>query len=128
MIGPKSRPGKRAAFEVNLPECKRGKNKQCHVEKVIRLEAPTLIKSLEPHLAASEQLQKAVDVFQDVLRNTQADLSHGECRKAGDCLITLEARERATHALSSNAREWAPLSLVLGFEFVHITYPEEKTI
>ncbi|HTU93567.1 MAG TPA: hypothetical protein VMF69_26035 [Gemmataceae bacterium] len=50
---------KHAAFEVNLPECKRGKNKHCNVEDVIREEGPQLMKLLEPHLAESLQLQKA---------------------------------------------------------------------
>lgn len=31
---------KTAAFEANLPECKRGKNKHCRVEQVIREEGP----------------------------------------------------------------------------------------
>ena len=118
---------KRAAFEVNLPECKRGKNKHCRVEDVIREDGPRLVNLLEPHLAASDQLQKAVGIFQGVLKNAKAELSHGDCRNAGDCLITLEAKGKATHALSSNAREWEPLSTALGFEFIHITFQEEKT-
>jgi hypothetical protein len=119
---------KRAAFEVNLPECKRGKNKHCHVEDVIREDGPELVKSLEPHLATSDQLQTAVTIFRRVLQNPKAELSHGDCRNAGDCLITLEAKGKATHALSSNVREWQPLSATLGFEFIPITYPEEKTL
>jgi hypothetical protein len=118
---------KRAAFETNLPECRRGKNKSCHVEEIIRQEGPELVGRLQPHLADSEQLQRAAGVFQAVLQNPQADLSHGDCRRAGDCLIALEGRDKATHALSSNAREWSPLSDALGFEFVRITYPEERT-
>ncbi len=119
---------KTAAFEANIPECKRGKNKFCHVEEVIREEGPTLLKSLEPHLAASEQLQRAAEVFQSVFTNPKADLSHSNCRNAGDCLSTLEAKGKATHALSSNAKEWKPLSDALGFEFVLISYLEEKTV
>ncbi len=119
---------KRAAFEVNLPECKRGKNKGCHVEQVIRQEGSQLVSLLAPHLSASEQLQQAVDIFQKVLQNSEMELSHGDCRRAGDCLIALEAKEKATHALSSNAREWEPLSDLLGFQFVPITFPEEKTV
>jgi hypothetical protein len=118
---------KRAAFEVNLPECKRGKNKNCHVEKVVRQEGPRLMRLLEPHLAASEQLQMAVDIFRSVVEDAKTELSHGHCRRAGDCLIALEAEGKATHALSSNGREWKPLAEVLGFEFISIVFPEEKT-
>jgi hypothetical protein len=118
---------KTAAFDVNLPECKRGKNKNCHVEDVLREDAPKLMKSLELHLTGSEQLQKAAAVAQNVCENAKAELSHRDCRNAGDCLLALEAKGKATHALSSNAREWKPLSDSLGFEFIQITYPEEKT-
>jgi hypothetical protein len=75
----------------------------------------------------SEQLQNAAKVFQDVIDNLPRELSHGDCRSAGDCLIALEAKEKPTHALSSNAREWAPISAAMGYEFVQITYPEEQT-
>lgn len=85
------------------------------------------MEKLRPHLAASEQLEKAVGVFEAVLKNPNKELSHGDCRRAGDCLITLEGKGKATDALSTNAREWRPLSEILGFKFVHITYPEEKT-
>lgn len=118
---------KQAAFETNLPNCKRGKNKHCHVEQVIREDSPALVKSLQPHLATSEQFERAVAVFAGVLQNPNADLSHGDCRNAGDCLITLEAKGQVTHTLSSNAREWKPLSDAFGFQFVPVSYPEEKT-
>jgi hypothetical protein len=118
---------KRAAFEVNLPECRRGKNKNCHVEEVIRADGPALINAIQTHLSQSEQLQDSVKIFQDVLDHKKSELSHGDCRSAGDCLIILEAKNKATHALSSNAGEWKPLAAAAGFEFVHITYPEEKT-
>ena len=72
---------KRAAFEINLPECKRGKNKHCRVEEIIREDGLQLVKALEPHLAVSDQLQKAVEVFQGVLQNAKAELSHGDCRR-----------------------------------------------
>ena len=119
---------KRAAFEINLPECKRGTNKNCHVERVIRQAGPQLTILLEPHITHSDQLRNAVDTFRKVLENTKTELSHGDCRRAGDCLIALEAEGKATHVLSSNAREWKPLSDVLGFEFVQIAFPEEKTV
>ncbi len=119
---------KKAVFEVNLPKCRRGKNKHCRVETLIREEGPSLASSLQPHLGQSVQLQRAVEIFQKVLQDPNADLSHGDCRNAGDCLIALEAKGTATHALSSNAGEWGPLSAVLGFEFVRISYPEEATV
>jgi hypothetical protein len=118
---------KKAAFEVNLPDCKRGKNKTCSVEAVIRSDGPQLLRSLQPHLAQSEQLQNAAKVFQDVIDNPRRELSHGDCRNAGDCLIALEAKDKSTHALSSNAREWAPISAAMGYEFVQIAYPEEQS-
>jgi hypothetical protein len=118
---------KQAAFEANLPICRRGKNKSCFVEKVICNNSPELISRLQSILASSDQLQRASEVFQSVLQNPTRDLSHSDCRRAGDCLIALEAQETATHVLSSNAREWQPLSQAVGFEFVPITFPEEKT-
>jgi hypothetical protein len=118
---------KKAAFEVNLPDCKRGRNKTCNVEAVIRLDGPRLIRSLEPHLAASEQLRKAAELFQAVMDNPSRELSHRDCRNAGDCLIALEAQEKPTHAMSSNAREWAPISAAMGYEFVRVAYPEEQS-
>jgi hypothetical protein len=119
---------KQAAFETNLPVCRRGKNKSCHVEEVIRAREEELVKNLRPLAEGSEQFERAVAVFESVLRNPAADLSHRDCRRAGDCLIALEAQGTATHALSSNAREWEPLSGLMGFHFVKITYPEEKTL
>ncbi len=119
---------KTAAFETNLPNCKRGKNKNCRVEEVLREEGPALMRSLDSHLEKSEQLRRAAGVIADVMRDAKADLSHGDCRNAGDCLIALEAKGKATHSLSSNAREWEPLSVALGFTFVRIAYPEEKTV
>lgn len=118
---------KKAAFETNLPECKRGKNKSCRVESILRDEGPNLVQTLQPNLEESEQLQKAASVIHLVVGNENTELSHGDCRRVGDCLIALEAKSKATHALSSNAREWKPLADAFGFEFLDITYPEEKT-
>jgi len=118
---------KRAAFETNLPICRRGKNKSCRVEAVIREAAPALLPALRTVAASSEQVTRAVGVFDSVIANAKSDLSHGDCRRAGDCLIALEGQGSATHALSSNAREWDPLSKLMGFSFVHVTYPEEKS-
>jgi hypothetical protein len=130
----------RAAFTTNLPDCRRGHNKTCCVESLIRAEAPALIERLKPKLgepddklddkseAKSEtQLQKAVKVFESVIKDPKKELSVGDCRKAGDCLIAIEASGSVTHALSSNAREWKPISEALDLEFVPITFPEERT-
>ncbi len=131
----------KAAFAVNLPECRRGKNKTCHVEKLIRAESPSLIKKLVPLLQQAldapkkpgdddkqkSQLQKAVDLFEEVIKNPSLELSVNDCRKAGDCLIAIEAGDSATHALSSNAREWKPISEASGYEFVHVDFSDEKT-
>jgi hypothetical protein len=131
---------KRAAFTTNLPNCRRGHNKTCTVEALIRAEAPALIEKLRPSLGEADgtrddgqrakpatQLQKAVEVFESVIKDPKRELSVDDCRRAGDCLIALEAHGSATHALSSNAREWKPISEALEFEFVHITFPEERT-
>jgi hypothetical protein len=118
---------KQAAFETNLPICRRGVNKTCRVEELIRREGRRVVEQLQPHSSSSEQLQRTIEMLESVLGNPHADLSHGDCRRAGDCLIALEAVGVSTHALSSNAREWQPLSVIMGLEFVHITYPEEKT-
>jgi hypothetical protein len=118
---------KQAAFETNLPICRRGTNKFCHVEESIRAHGNDLVARLRPFLEQSDQFQRAAGVFESVLKDTGRELSHGDCRRAGDCLISLEAHGLATHALSSNAREWEPLSSLMGFEFVKITFPEEKT-
>ena len=60
-------------------------------------------------------------------QDSNRELSSEDCRAAGDCLIALEAKHHGTHALSTNASEWEPLSTLVGFEFVKIEYPEEKT-
>lgn len=122
------RPRKKvAAFDTNLPDCKRGKNKSCNVEAVIRSHGLALMEGLRPHAEESEQLQRTIGVIQRVLDDSKAELSHGDCRRAGDCLIALEGQGKATHCLSSNRREWEPLSNLIGCEFVHVAYPEEKT-
>lgn len=118
---------KTAAFEANLPECRRGRNKTCSVERIIRADGPKLLRSLEPFLGQSDQLQRAALIFRDVIADTSKELSVSDCRHAGDCLIALEANAAPTYALSSNAREWAPISAAMNYEFVHITYPEETS-
>ena len=118
---------KSVAFDTNLPKCRRGKNKTCRVEQLIREDGQSLIEGLRPFLGESEQLSGSVGVFERVIRESTAELSVDDCRRAGDCLIALEGADSATHALSSNQREWKPISHAVGFEFVHVTYPEERT-
>lgn len=122
---PPVKKGKR--FETNLPECRRGKNKWCNVEGFIRDVALPYRAHLSELVGDSDQLKRTLDILKEVEDNEDCDLSHSACRNAGDCLIALEARKHATHAVSTNAREWAVLSKVVGYEFVHISYPEEKT-
>jgi hypothetical protein len=118
---------KSVAFTTNLPNCQRGRNKNCRVEEMIRSRGTGFLEKIRDHIGDSEQLARAVEVFQSVLSNPKTELSVNDCRSAGDCLIALEGEWYATHALSSNAREWSPLSKCINMEFVHISYPEERT-
>ena len=122
----------RVSFGPTLPNCIRAKNKHCHVERFIREHAPAILpdlRQLAPEDAdeAGDQLSRTCDLFEAVIANPAADLSHSDCRRAGDCLIALEAKDHATHAVSTNAKEWRPLCNLLGIEFIHVTYPNEKT-
>ncbi len=122
----------RVSFKPNLPQCMRGKNKECRVEAFIRENATSFLVSLRKLVNANEdiengQLGTACELLEKVCHNAEMELSVTDCRSAGDCLIALEAREHATHALSSNASEWTHLSEILGFEFVRPDYPEERT-
>jgi hypothetical protein len=123
---------KTVSFRPNLPLCVRGKNKTCSVEAFIRDQAEFIVPALrklqtEDGEDAVNQVSRACDLFEGVLDDPESELSHDDCRRAGDCLIALEAKDHATHALSTNAREWGPLSETLGFEFVHVRYPGEET-
>lgn len=106
-----------AAFRTNLPKCHRG-NKSCAVENVIRQKGAVFVSDLRQHGHESDQLLRTADLFQSVLDNTDADLSHSECRRAGDVLIALEAEGLATHCVSSNVREWRPIAKMLGMKLV----------
>ena len=124
---------KRVAFETNLPVCRRGQNKFCSIEEFIRQNGAGLGAGLRAHLGktadqeGSTQLVRACELFESVQQDPKCELSNGDCRRGGDCLIALEAEGHATHALSTNAREWDTLSKLMGFEFVRVDYPEEKT-
>ncbi|MDB5312085.1 MAG: hypothetical protein JWO38_6287 [Gemmataceae bacterium] len=120
-----------AKFETNLPRCIRDRNKRCQVEKVIRQHGPRLVKVLEPLATPSgepnpNQFRRTLDVIQSVLANPKADLSHEDCRNAGDFLIGIEAEGHATEALSTNAREWEVVAKEMGMQFVHVKYPDER--
>jgi len=121
---------KGVAFGVNLPKCRRGQNKFCQVEEFIRARGSAFVKRLEEALGAmkeeSDQLRQTCELFKKVLENTALELSVADCRSAGDCLIGLEGCGHATHALSTNAREWGPICGILGCEFVRVDYQENK--
>ncbi len=117
---------KKAAFSANLPICKRGKNKRCRVEEFIRLYGEELVSVLRLSVHGSHQLERTGQLFDTVRDDPKADLSHSQCRSAGDCLIALEGKDHATHAMSTNAAEWEPISKVLGYEFVKVEYSDER--
>lgn len=119
---------KTLAFAVNLPKCRRGDNKFCRVEDFIREHDGAFLESLRDAAQDSPQLQQACELFESVRGEPERELSHSDCRNAGDCLIALEAMNHASHALSTNATEWQPLSQLLGFEFVRVDYPDEVTL
>jgi len=124
---------KRVAFGVNLPKCEKGKNKFCRVEEFIRAKAATLLERLEAILREGPQerltqLRRTCELFRSVLQEPGIDLSHNDCRRAGDFLIALEGREIATHALSTNASDWEPICQILQREFVRVDYPAERDI
>ncbi len=117
----------RAAYTTNLPACQRGKNKTCRVETLIREEGDKLVDRLRPLMGESDQLRQTIELFGSVKENPKKELSVNDCRRAGDCLIALEATGYATHALSTNSREWAPISRAAGFTFVEVSFPDERT-
>lgn len=88
-----------------------------------------LPRELEAHSddEASPQLAATHDKVRAVVGDPNADLSHSDCRAMGDCLIAIEAAEHATHAISTNMREWKPLSRILGYECIRPEYPDETT-
>lgn len=119
---------KRVAFGVNLPKCERADNKSCQIEEFIREHAPPLLERLEAVLAAmpndqAGQLRRSCALFRSVIDNPDLQLSHSECRRAGDCLIALEGSQHATDALSTNAQDWGPVSEAVDLKFVRVKYP-----
>ena len=108
-------------------DCKRGRNKFCTIEKFIRERSESILGDLHGLAAVSEQFARAAKVFESVNRDQKRELSHSDCRRAGDCLIALEAQNHASHAISTNAREWEPIAKLVGLEFVRVLYPDEET-
>lgn len=124
--------GERVSFRPNLSKCVRGKNKTCMVEGFIRQHAQRVVPALEAIIGdladtEADQLRKTLGLFCRVAGDDDVELSHGECRNAGDCLIALEGMQHASHAVSTNATEWAHLCEILGMEFLHVRYDGEKT-
>ena len=122
----------RVSFRPNLPRCVRGENKTCTVEHFIRTHAEPLVRALRSILGERAdgepgQLARACELFERATNTPDLELSSNDCRSAGDCLIALEGRGCVTHALSTNASEWEPVSRILGLAFVHVRYPDEKT-
>ena len=116
---------KRVAFSTNLPLCRTGENKFCKVEQFVREKAAAMVTSLRG-ATDSPQVLKACDLIDVILSDTtKNDLSHGDCRTLGDCLIALDGRT-ASHAVSTNQRDWRPICDVLNKVFVPMTYPEDK--
>lgn len=127
------RPKKKGvAYDVNLPRCVDGKNKGCRVEDFIKEEAQHLLDDLKTACDNDEQgsdtrqLEKTRQIFCDVIERDRR-LSVSDCRSCGDCLIAMEGRKAASHAVSSNAREWKEISSWLELEFLHVTYDGEQT-
>lgn len=123
---------KRKTFDTNLPKCKRGKNKTCRVEEVIRTRALPLLEAVvpqavkdtigDPDQVPSEfgQLCSSLALARAVASNLSIDLTSGQCRNCGDALIVAEAQGIATHGLSTNAKDWRPLCDRAGIEFHHV--------
>ncbi|MCU0703095.1 MAG: hypothetical protein MUF18_03795 [Fimbriiglobus sp.] len=124
---------KKTTYDVNLPTCKRGVNMNCHVEPLLR--SATRLKAALERLASqssppgqtggetANQFRKSLTLIERVENDTTCDLTSGNCRNAGDLLMFLEAEGMADHAMSTNAREWQPLSELFGFDFVTVQYP-----
>ena len=124
---------KRVAFAVNLPLCRTGENKFCHVERFIREKGQPVLDRLaaitrEVPDSDLSQLTRAYELFRQVIEQPETSLSHGDCRCAGDLLIALEGCNHATHGLSTNARDWGPICEMLSLEFVKVDYPAEAKI
>lgn len=118
------------AFAVNLPRCRRGKNKTCNAEELVRQHWP-IIKAAMPIFDPADDSVRQLIAQQQVLDAVVADpkfeMSVEDCRRAGDSLICVEVFNIATHSVSTNARDWSVLSPAANMEFVPVTYPEEAS-
>ena len=125
---------KQRRFAENLPTCRANINRWCVVEEYICQHADRLITGLRDHLqnsppespAEGEQLTNALGILERVRSHPERRLSHQDCRKLGDCLIALEGIGLANDVLTTNKKDWEPLCRLLGYNFVHLTYPDEN--
>ena len=117
----------RKTYDANLPICKRGKNKTCTVESFIRGTVAPRTAEIRAAAASgeSEQLLKACELTDKVVGDNAIDLASKDCRVAGDCLIVLDGKI-ATHTMSTNKREWEPLSMLIDAESVTVDYPDRR--
>lgn len=118
---------KTVRFDTNLPVCKRGTNKTCQVEAALRGQEQDIRDAIsgfasQPDDPQPNQFRKTLNVLNLVCTNDSADLSHAQCRNAGDCLAALEAQSYATHALSTNNTEWEIVAPMVDMEFVPVIY------
>jgi hypothetical protein len=120
---------KKRSFDTNLPTCKRGKNKYCSVETVIRSantfsdKIDELAKKHDDSSPAKvNQFRKSLNLILEVVNDNSADLSSAKCRQCGDLLIAMEAKDFSGTVMSTNSVEWEHLSVLFGFNFDHMTY------
>jgi len=113
---------KQVAYAANLPICKSGKNKTCCVEAFIQSRSSTVIQKIAAAPTDSEQLERAIEFIESVNSGAVTDISHKQCRRVGDFLISMEGQGGVTHAMSTNARDWKPLSEANGYEYVPVSY------
>lgn len=122
---------RRKRFATNLPECRRNENKTCRIEQFIREDGARILDELKSKVESLrtdsnklEQLSKTIALFERVIGNNEIELTVDDCRSAGDCLIGMEAIGKASHALSTNAREWEIIAPICGLQFVRMQYPK----
>lgn len=119
---------KRATFDPLLPHCRHGVNKTCTVETLVRENGGQVlerVKELDLDGEAHGQLVRASAQIENVINNRQMQMDWGHCRRIGDLLIGMEVQGIASHALSTNARDWRVVCHTCGIEFVHLVYESE---
>lgn len=115
------------AFDTNLPVCT-PENRQCRVENfILECVAPFAADNLNGKSEVPEQLVRACSVVSRVVADSGVRLSHSDCRRCGDLLVTVEglhSNPSPTHLMSTNESEWKFLSSLLNLEFVEVDYRE----